>query len=509
MTTNIMKNSMSWLFSQDTMTRVTINDLAITKGVTFSIPEQIYNVVMDGNSVMYISGMNYLYKYTVGNYPESGSFYFSENAKKFNPNQDLIVACGKTDILSVQTYNGRIAIRNKDTLDQIKQHIGIDAPLKAVWSDYHSAYVVCGSNGIWKVTQNEADLVFSVDGYKLKDIAVNNNGQIAIVLSSEADNRDIIKVIGNDFYKNVLSGYFGYGTVKGVTLAGSLFYAVQELPSSGGKYNGNGILIDTKLGTQETVKIQAVIQKPTTNQPVTTTKTIDIIVPDVGATWALGKEYDIKWISSKGTGEFVSIELFKSGQSVLIVTDKVANSGNYKWKIPSDLELSSSYTLKITWLTSTQSDSNSDTSESFAISDAEVPNDTVDGTDYITGISYDGFTNSVILSFYSGYVAAHDLTVRVFYGLYKSSLTDVMGNIASNDQIKQFDDVSKVRVFVGSSQYLSDKWDSGVVETKLTSMYYGGGNNLQPGQKYYVHIQVYSEKYGWSEVQIKEFVMPL
>ena len=74
--------------------------------------------------------------------------------------------------------------------------------------------------------------------------------------------------------------------------------------------------------------------------------------------------------------------------------------------------------------------------------------------------------------------------------------------------LKQFDDESKVRIFVGSSQYLSDTWDSGVVETKLTSMYYGGGNNLQPGHKYYVHIQVYSEKEGWSEVQIKSFVMP-
>ena len=55
---------------------------------------------------------------------------------------------------------------------------------------------------------------------------------------------------------------------------------------------------------------------------------------------------------------------------------------------------------------------------------------------------------------------------------------------------------------------MSDKWDSDIITTKLTSMYYGGGDNLEYGKKYYVHIQTYSLQYGWSDIQIKEFIMP-
>ena len=76
------------------------------------------------------------------------------------------------------------------------------------------------------------------------------------------------------------------------------------------------------------------------------------------------------------------------------------------------------------------------------------------------------------------------------------------------DAIGLFDKQSKVRVFVGSEENISDMWDSGVIVTTSLSMFYGGGNNLVAGKKYYVHVQVYSEKNGWSEVQIKSFVMP-
>jgi len=78
---------------------------------------------------------------------------------------------------------------------------------------------------------------------------------------------------------------------------------------------------------------------------------------------------------------------------------------------------------------------------------------------------------------------------------------------ANGFTIRGLDKQTKVRIFVGSERYYSDRWDSGIVETELVSMYYGGENNLTPGKKYYVHVQTYSEQYGWGEVQIKEFVM--
>ena len=506
---NILQQSKSWLFSENTLSWVTISPSKITVDVTFSLEDKIYNAIMDGASIMYITTQSYLRKYSVGKYPYNGKIYFSEDAKKFNPNQDIIVACGENDILSVQPYNGAIVIRNKDTMESIKTYSGIDSPTKAVWSNYHSAYIVMGANGLWKITRNVSDLVFSVDGYALKDIAVNLSGHIGIVLSSKIDNKDIIKVLGNDFFKNVLSPSFDYGTVKSIVLAKDIFYAIQETPPSAGKYNGNGILIDTKTKTYEKIKIVATAQKEESTTPTTTTAIIEVITPVEGDTLAIDQEYDIKWVSSKSATDNVSISLINGAATILEITDGTPNTGNYKWKVPSNLELNGGYTLKITWLTSNQNNDNSGTSGSFIISDTEPPPEEVDSSDYISGISYDTFTNSVILTFYSGYVGVHDLSIRKFYGLFKSDLVGVNGNIASNDQTKQFDDVSKVRIFVGSERYLSDKWDSGVVETKLTSMYYGGGNNLLPGKKYYVHIQVYSEKYGWSEVQIKDFVMPL
>lgn len=76
-----------------------------------------------------------------------------------------------------------------------------------------------------------------------------------------------------------------------------------------------------------------------------------------------------------------------------------------------------------------------------------------------------------------------------------------------DDFIGTFDRQSKVRIFVGSQERSSDMWDSGEISTSLTSMYYGG-KCLMPGKKYYVNIQVYSDKDGWSEVQTKEFIMP-
>jgi hypothetical protein len=66
-----------------------------------------------------------------------------------------------------------------------------------------------------------------------------------------------------------------------------------------------------------------------------------------------------------------------------------------------------------------------------------------------------------------------------------------------------------VRVFVGSRQGANDRWDSGVITTSETEMLYGGGNNLEPGNRYWVTILVQDEALGWSAPFSKEFVAPL
>jgi len=63
-----------------------------------------------------------------------------------------------------------------------------------------------------------------------------------------------------------------------------------------------------------------------------------------------------------------------------------------------------------------------------------------------------------------------------------------------------------VQVLVGTSSGASDVWNSGAVTTSKKSMLYGGGNNLEPGQKYYVSIRA---RYNgdWSEYTTESFVM--
>jgi hypothetical protein len=65
-----------------------------------------------------------------------------------------------------------------------------------------------------------------------------------------------------------------------------------------------------------------------------------------------------------------------------------------------------------------------------------------------------------------------------------------------------------VRVFVGSNVGNSDRWDSGEIPSDKTEILYGGGNNLEAGQKYYANILVCYDGYGWSSPQTIEFVIP-
>ena len=94
-------------------------------------------------------------------------------------------------------------------------------------------------------------------------------------------------------------------------------------------------------------------------------------------------------------------------------------------------------------------------------------------------------------------------------GIFAANISSKVLSMAIQDSRSGIDNLNiKARIFVGSNLYLNDKWDSGIVDTTLNYMYYGGGNNLEAGEKYYMNLQVYSEKYGWSEIQTKEFIMP-
>ena len=66
----------------------------------------------------------------------------------------------------------------------------------------------------------------------------------------------------------------------------------------------------------------------------------------------------------------------------------------------------------------------------------------------------------------------------------------------------------KVRVFVGSSEGANDRWDSGEIRMGTKEIVYGGGDNLEPGEAYWLSVSVMDSSGKWSEPFTKCFVVP-
>jgi hypothetical protein len=75
-------------------------------------------------------------------------------------------------------------------------------------------------------------------------------------------------------------------------------------------------------------------------------RSITVTSPSEGYTWYKGDRYTITW-DSKGSGDYVNIELYKDGLYHSSIATHVINNGDYLWKIPSDLS-PGSYQIKIT-----------------------------------------------------------------------------------------------------------------------------------------------------------------
>ncbi|MCX6668057.1 MAG: hypothetical protein NTV74_07495 [Euryarchaeota archaeon] len=75
-------------------------------------------------------------------------------------------------------------------------------------------------------------------------------------------------------------------------------------------------------------------------------RSITVTSPSEDYTWYKGDRYTITW-DSKGSGDYVNIELYKDGLYHSSIATNVINNGDYLWKIPSDLS-PGSYQIKIT-----------------------------------------------------------------------------------------------------------------------------------------------------------------
>ncbi|WP_371804114.1 Ser-Thr-rich GPI-anchored membrane family protein [Candidatus Lokiarchaeum ossiferum] len=81
-------------------------------------------------------------------------------------------------------------------------------------------------------------------------------------------------------------------------------------------------------------------------------KTISILAPSTSDTWEIGTIQEISWIST-GIISNVKIELFNEDEQVLEIVGSTINNGSYFWTIPSTLENSTQYQVKISDTTNT------------------------------------------------------------------------------------------------------------------------------------------------------------
>lgn len=474
---------------------------------------EVRNIVFNPiNSETFISQYDHLSKYLIDSYySEDGTQVEAEEELTINNSEnDIMMAIHNGIIWSAQAYSGKIIARDSTTILPSIEYSGFDAPSKAVWSAYHNAMIVSGTNILWKLENGVKEAIYSISEFSINDFDVSPDGKIVIAFGGIS--YDILRVLSNDFYTILLNEKIeGAKASKCTYCEQGKFYMLVELNSGIGLYSSVHYLYDAKTNvlSKSEFSNDVVITATTTTQPIATEK-VEIDFPSGGITWEIGSIQEIKWRSIASATDGVSIELFKNGIFVDTITPLTNNTGIFNWTISSEYESNSFYQIKITWLSSNSSSDNFDVSDNFVLTNIPqtTTTTTTDIVDRSIGISYNNYNGHVVVVLSNGLMGYFDIREKVFNGLFDTEISNATCIATKEDLVNKFSTFSKIRVFVGSQRYLSDKWDSGIIETDLNSIYYGGGNNLIPGERYYVNIQVYSENIGWSKVQTREWVMP-
>ena len=84
---------------------------------------------------------------------------------------------------------------------------------------------------------------------------------------------------------------------------------------------------------------------------------IAIIIPNGGESWQLGSSHTISW-DSNVNGD-VKIELYKASTSYRIIDTNTSNDGTFNWTIPTNYDVYSSYKIKITSISNSSVNGNS------------------------------------------------------------------------------------------------------------------------------------------------------
>jgi hypothetical protein len=469
--------------------------------------------------ITFAENTNKAYVSTTANVCSYAISYYANSASEMYqvlsvPNTDgaIISAYRKSDnsLWAIQSYNGKVAKMDPDDLSVIKTYDNFDAPYKIRYSAFHDSYFVAGSHILWKIDNLDVvTSVYEINGYILKDFDVSESGLVCMLFKGTSN--DIIRIVSNDLYTLVLDKKVDNGKVAFCKYCGKgIFYVLVELSTGSAIYSCIHYVFDSSTNILRQASSEDVLLYTTTTTTLgVTSRTIQILSP-ISGSLQIGQTYDVRWISSKSVNDSVKIELYKGSVLYATLAYKISNSGIFSWKV-GEIEEGEDFKVKITWLAASSDPNNYDLGGVFSILKS-VPTTTTTTTTRLTeraiGIDYSSASDQILIILASGNYMVFVIPSMTGYGLISLGVSSPTSMATRSMIVSGSDMQSKFRIFVGSQMYLSDRWDSGVVESNLKSCFYGGGSNLVQGKKYWCHIQTYSEKYGWSELQISEFVQP-
>lgn len=471
----------------------------------------IKNILVNPNGQeMYVTTDEKLKKYIIDNYIDNNDqpqLFVTENLSIDNVYK--IMSWYDDNIWSVLPELGTIQELDPDLLTKESEVTGFDAPFKIVRSDYHNATFVAGTNVLWRY-DGTIKAVYGIEGYEISDFDVSDNGQICIALNGVDDS--YLRILDRNLFRLLINERFTNGKARFCKFCSNgFFYGLSEIDSGGDQFIAQSHLYNTLNGQYSVTISPNTLFKPTVvPTPTPATKPVEIEYPDGGENVLIGGEVEILWKSTKSVNDSVKIELYKGGVFLRTIIASTPNTGVYSWTVPATLSIASDYKIRMEWLAAEVNPANEDySSTNFSMVDI-FPTSSEDQVDFFgsIGVDYDKQNNQMVIVLQSGLVGFLSFEDFTFQGWIDSGIVNYTSMVVKNENISEIGTVSKVRIFVGSQPYLSDKWDSGIVETDLNSIYYGGGDNLVPGELYYVNIQIYSTDSGWSEVQTKKWFMP-
>ena len=96
------------------------------------------------------------------------------------------------------------------------------------------------------------------------------------------------------------------------------------------------------VGNWSVVEKQYLIQTSVDNAK------LKVLSPNGGEIWQTGSNKVIRWSSEDVVGS-ISIELFRSNNSITKITNSTNNNGAFDWVIPDALSANTNYKIKVSW----------------------------------------------------------------------------------------------------------------------------------------------------------------